>query len=87
MPDLVMTVTVNAEAEVTKAADLSHWVIRGTFEDDEATVETGTGAVYIRTGNSTKGVPTMFRPEIARELARALIAAADKAEPVDEDPQ
>lgn len=82
MPEgLQVVLTVTAEAEVTKAAGIRQWCIRGTFEDDEATVEVGNRSVYLRTGNRDDGCPAMFRPDSARELARALIAAADKSEP------
>lgn len=83
MADLVMTVTVTAEAEVTKAADIRQWTLGGVFEDDEATVEVGTNAVYLRTGKD--GVACMLRPEDARDLARVLNDAATKSEPQKEE--
>lgn len=80
MPDsITMQVTITAEAEVTKAADIRQWTINGVFEDDEATVEVGVNAVYLRTG--ADGVACMLRPEDARDIARCLVAAADKSEP------
>jgi hypothetical protein len=82
-----MRVTVTADAEVTKAADIRQWTLRGTFEDDEITVEVGNNAVYVRsTGDPVSDLVCMLRPDSARELARCLNAAADKAElPKDED--
>jgi len=87
MPDgLQVVLTVKADAEVTKAAEIRSWRLTGVFgEDDEITVQAGRGAVYVRTGPGSTGVVSMFRPEIARELARALIAAADKSEPKEEE--
>jgi len=96
MADLVMTVTATAEAEVTKAADIRQWRIYGVFEDDLATVEFGNNAVYVSTaahiftGDRAPEMNTtcMLLPDNARELARALNAAADKAmPPKDEEPQ
>jgi hypothetical protein len=73
-----MVATFEADAEVTKAADIGQWTIRGVFDDDEATVETGVNTVYLRTGAT--GTACMLRPEDARDLARCLNAAADKSE-------
>lgn len=84
MSTVLGTITATATADVVKAEGIRQWVIRGVFDDDEATVEVGNGAVYLRTGPRDEGVPAMFRPDSARELARALLAAADKATPKEE---
>lgn len=85
MSEIQLQVTITADAEVTKAADIRSWRISGVFEDDEATVQVGTGAVYVRTGSRAAGQVAMLRPDNARELARALIAAADKSTPTEQE--
>jgi hypothetical protein len=83
--EIQLQVTITAEAEVTKAADLRAWRITGVFDDDEATVEAGRGSVYLRTGSRQAGLVAMLRPDDARELARALNAAADKSTPTEQE--
>jgi len=78
--EVILRATFTAEADVTKAADIRQWTVRGVFEDDAATVEVGNQAVYIRT---LPARACMLTPQGARELAAALGCAADNAEAKD----